>query len=114
MGHSGLKEIPERASSLQPVAEHAEHVYLVAEGAAPPPGIEEVSGSWQRSANKYGVDPADGTPPRILTSAELKDSRQPLDKLIFSAQDEIDQLYKVLPEGGCVVLFCDRTVHGDR
>jgi AraC-like DNA-binding protein len=71
------------------------------------PAITVVSSSWQRSANNYGVDPVDGSAPRILTPRELKDSREPLDKLIFSAQDEIDQLYKVVREAGYVVLFCD-------
>jgi transcriptional regulator of acetoin/glycerol metabolism/AraC-like DNA-binding protein len=95
------------ASSLATVAGHVEHVYSVAEGAAPPRGTEEVSGSWQRSANKYGVDAVDSRAPRILTPGELKDFREPLDKLIFSAQEEIDQLYKLVRDAGYTVLFCD-------
>jgi transcriptional regulator of acetoin/glycerol metabolism len=66
----GLSE--RSASSLGTILGHAEHVYSVAEGAAPPPGIEAVSSSWQRSANKYGLDPIDSKAPRILTPAELK------------------------------------------
>ena len=101
--------MPERsASSLHTVARHAEHVYSVAEGATPPPGIERVSSSWQRSANKHAVDPVDTTrAPRILTLGELKYHREPLDELIFSAQEEIDQLYKVVREARYTVLFCD-------
>ena len=101
--------IPQRsASSLDTVARHAEHVYSVAEGATPPPWIEDVSSSWQRSANKYAVDPVDTTrAPRILTPGELKNHREPLDELIFSAQEEIDQLYKVVREARYTVLFCD-------
>jgi transcriptional regulator of acetoin/glycerol metabolism/AraC-like DNA-binding protein len=95
------------ASSLDTVAGHTEGVYSVAEGATPPPGIEEVSSSWRRSANKYGVDPVDSEAPRILTPGELKDFRERLDQLIFSAQEEIDQLYKVVREAGYTVLFCD-------
>jgi transcriptional regulator of acetoin/glycerol metabolism len=94
-------------SSLDTVAGHADHVYSVAEGATSPPGTEEVSSSWQRSANKYRVDPVDTHAPRILTSGELKDFREPLDKLIFSAQEEIDRLYTVVREAGYTVLFCD-------
>ena len=101
----GLSE--RSASSLDTIAGHAEHVYSVAEGATPPPGIEAVSSSWQRSAKKYGLDPVDSKAPRILTPAELKHFREPLDKLIFSAQEEIDQLYKVVREAGYTVLFCD-------
>ena len=95
------------ATLLDTVVGHVDQVYAVAEGARPPPAITGVSSSWQRSANNHGVDPVDGRAPRILTPRELKDSREPLDKLIFSAQDEIDQLYKVIREAGYVVLFCD-------
>ena len=95
------------AGSLDAFAGHAEHVYSVAEGATPPPAVVEVSSSWQRSANKYGVDPVDSRVPRILTPHELKDFREPLDSLIFSAREEIDQLYKVVREAGYTVLFCD-------
>jgi AraC-like DNA-binding protein len=95
------------SASLDTFAGHAEHVFSVAEGVAPLPGVEEVSSSWQRSATKYGVDPVDNTAPRILASGELKHSREPLDKLIFSAQEDIDQLYTVVREAGYVVLFCD-------
>jgi AraC-like DNA-binding protein len=100
----GLSERP--VSSLD-IAGHAEHVCSVAEGTTPPPGTEAVSSSWQRSAKKYGVDPVDTKAPRILTPAELKDFREPLDELIFSAQEEIDQLSQVVREAGYTVLFCD-------
>src|SRR4029077_16056421 len=100
--------VSERSSdSLGTFAGHAQHVCSVAEGAAPLPGVEEVFSSWQRSATKYGVDPVDNKAPRVLTSDELKHLREPLGKLIFSAQEEIDQLYKVVREAGYVVLFCD-------
>src|SRR5712671_550253 len=100
--------IPER-SVRSPVtaAAHAERVYSIAEGATPPSGVEDVSSSWQRSANRHGVDPADSTAPRILTTGELKPLREPLDELVFSAQEEIDQLYKVVREAGYTLLFCD-------
>jgi hypothetical protein len=67
--------VSKRPASADTVVAHAEHVYSVAEGAAPPAGIEELSTSWQRSANKYGVDPVDRKAPRILTPGELKDFR---------------------------------------
>ena len=60
------------ARSLSTIVGHVEHVCSVAEGATPPPGIEAVSSSWQRSAKKYGLDPIDSKAPRILTPAELK------------------------------------------
>jgi AraC-like DNA-binding protein len=100
--------LPERsASSLDTFAGHVEHVCSVAQGAAPPPGIEAVSSSWQRSAKKYGLDPVDNKAPRILTPAELKHFREPLDKLTFSAQEELDELYKVVREAGYAILLCN-------
>src|SRR5271170_1735796 len=100
--------VSERPSAtLGTFAGHAQHVLSVADGGAPLPWVEEISGSWQRSATKYGVDPAGNKGPRVLTSDELKHLREPLGKLIFSGQEEIDQLYKVVREAGYVVLFCD-------
>src|SRR5260370_36542625 len=101
----GLSE--RSASSLDTIAGHAEHVYSVAEGATPPLGIQAVSSSWQRSAKKHGLDPLDSKAPRILTPSELKHLREPLDRLIFSAQEEMDELYKVVREAGYTVLLCD-------
>src|SRR5271167_4006593 len=86
---------------------HAEHVFLVAQGDIPAGGIEEVSTSWQRSANEYGLNPDSSEAPRILTSDELKELREPLDQLIFSAQEEIDRLYQLVREAGYTLLFCD-------
>ena len=95
------------AISLSTIMRHAEHVCSVAEGATPLPRIEAVSSSWQRSARKYGLDPIDNKAPRILTPAELKNFCEPLDRLIFSAQEEIDQLNEVVREAGYTVLLCD-------
>ena len=101
----GLSE--RSASSLDTIAGHAEHVYSVAEGATPPLGIQAVSSSWQRSAKKHGLDPLDGKAPRILAPSEVKHLREPLDKLIFTAEEEMDELYKVVREAGYTVLLCD-------
>lgn len=95
------------ASSSDTPAQHAEDVYLVAQGNTPPIGIEPVSASWRRSATEHRVDPLSGEAPRILLPHELKDFREPLDELIFSAQEEIDRLYRVVREAGYTVLFCD-------
>jgi transcriptional regulator of acetoin/glycerol metabolism len=101
-------ELPERsANSPDTFAGHVEHVCSVAQGAAAPPGIEAVSSSWQRSARKYGLDPVDNKAPRILAPAELKHFREPLDKLTFSALEEMDELYKVVREAGYAILLCD-------
>src|ERR1700739_4751777 len=86
---------------------HAEHVLLVARGDTSASGVEEVSTSWQRSANQHGVDPDSKEAPRILTSYEIKQLQEPLGALIFNAQEEIDRLYKLVREAGYTLLFCD-------
>jgi hypothetical protein len=78
------------AGSWDAAARHAEQVYSVAAGAKPPPGVENVSRSWERSANRHRVDSGDSRAPNILTFGELKNFREPLDELIFSAQEEIN------------------------
>jgi AraC-like DNA-binding protein len=96
-----------RASAITMPVQHAEHIYQVAQGDTPAVGIEEVATSWQRCANEYGVNPLQNEAPRILTPHELEDLREPLDQLIFSAQEEIDRLYKVVRAAGYTLLFCD-------
>jgi len=90
-----------------PRAQHSEQVYLVAQGQAAEPDIDEVSTSWQRSAAQYHVDPDSREAPRILTSPEVNQRREPLDQLVFGAQEELDRLYKVVREAGYTILFCD-------
>jgi transcriptional regulator of acetoin/glycerol metabolism len=85
---------------------HVERVLTIAEG-HPLSSDDEVATSWQRSANAHSIDPASGEPPRILTSRELKEFREPLAKLIVDAQDELDCLHKVVRHGRHVVLLCD-------
>ena len=87
--------------------DHGELVYSVAEGTAPAADIEEVSDSWRRSANQFGIDPVSKDAPRILTTRELNERRDALAALVFTAQPELDQLYKMVRPAGYTVLFCD-------
>jgi AraC-like DNA-binding protein len=64
---------------------HVERVLMIAEGQPPESSDGEVATSWQRSANAHHLDPASSEPPRILTSSELKDLREPLANLIIHA-----------------------------
>jgi len=88
-------------------AKHADHVYSVVEGRRAEPTSVEVSSSWQRSAHQHRVDPDGHEAPRILTSHEVSERREPHDQLIFSAEDELDRLYKLVREAGYTLLFCD-------
>ena len=95
------------ASVIRTPAGHAEKVYLVAQGGLSGAPIDEVSPSWRRSANEHRINPESSEAPRILTSGELKELREPLDELILSSQGEIDRLYKVVREAGYTLLLCD-------
>jgi AraC-like DNA-binding protein/PAS domain-containing protein len=57
--------------------------------------------------DQYGVNPFSSEAPRILTAHELKDLCDPLEQLIFSAQDEIDRLYRLVRDAGYTVLLCN-------
>ena len=107
-GPGGVMGRSERSASLILAgAHHAEQAYSVAAGGTPPPDIEELSVSWQRSANRHGVDPSDSEAPHILTAQELKTFRDPLVKLICGAREEIDRLYNLVRGAGYAILFCD-------
>jgi AraC-like DNA-binding protein len=88
-------------------AKHTNHVHFVVQRRQAEPGTAEASGSWKRSAHLHQVDPDSREAPRILTSGEVRERRAPLDQLIFSAQDELDRLYKLVREAGYTLLFCD-------
>ncbi len=88
-------------------AKPADRVHFVVQGRQAEPTSAEVSSSWQRSAHEHRLDPDSREAPRILTSREVSDHREPLDQLIFSAQDEVDRLYKLVREAGYTLLFCD-------
>ena len=94
-------------TSVLPGIAHIDRVCATAEGQESPSADDEVSISWQRCVNTYGVDPASSEPPRILTRGELKDFREPLEKLVADAQDELDRLYNVVRRARYVILLCD-------
>ena len=87
---------------------HADRVQAIVAGRAPAMSEMGVSMSWNRCVTTYRLDPAASAPPRILTCAELKDHRKPLDQLIRSAADELDRLYNVVGQARYIVLLCDR------
>jgi AraC-like DNA-binding protein len=69
---------------------------------------EEIFESWRRCLLDYRVDTRDFSPPHIVTQGELKVFREPLEKILVQAQEEIDRLYAVLRQHAYVVLLCDR------
>jgi len=102
---------PERStSSFDTLTQHAEYVISVAQGGPPTaPLAYEVSDSWLRSANLHGIDPVNNAAPSILAANELRDHREPLEKLISGANVEFDRLYTLVRSSGYAILFCDMT-----
>jgi AraC-like DNA-binding protein len=68
--------------------------------------FDEVAASWHRSANHH-IDPASMVAPHVLTTAELRESREPIEAMVRAVQSELDRLYGVVRRAGYVVLFCD-------
>jgi AraC-like DNA-binding protein len=64
-----------------------------------------IAESWKRSAIDFGVDPASDDSPRILTAGELKDHRERAKGITFTAQEELDQLFRISRTAGYVVLL---------
>src|ERR1700753_828969 len=69
---------------------------------------EEIFGSWRRSLPDYRGDARDLSAPHIVTKSELRISREPMEKILAQAQDEIDRLYAVVRQHAYVVLLCNR------
>jgi AraC-like DNA-binding protein len=92
-----------------PKIRHLDRVYGIVGGEE---GYSEdaVSESWKRSATKHKIDPASDDPPRILTAAELRDCRERTEKLIATAREELDDLYRIVWRARYVVLLSNE--HG--
>jgi AraC-like DNA-binding protein len=86
---------------------HADQVHSVANEDATAPHADEVSASWKRCLESHGVDPTTAQPPRILAQYELKHLRSSLEALLVNAQEELDQLYRVVHQAGYVILLCN-------
>jgi AraC-like DNA-binding protein len=69
---------------------------------------EEIFESWRRCLLDYRVDTNKLSAPHIITQNELKGFREPLEKILVQAREEIDRLYAVLRQHAYVVLLCDR------
>src|SRR5258707_7484667 len=50
--------------------------------------FDEVAASWQRSAENHRIDPASKVAPHVLTTAELRESREPIEAMLRAAQSE--------------------------
>ena len=70
-------------------------------------GVEVISHSWRRCADLHHIDPEGGDPPHILTESALRLSKEPIERVVRSAQPELDRLHRIVDYAGYVTLLCD-------
>jgi len=86
---------------------HLDQIESVVQGGDATSDLEEVSASWRRCTAELLINPDGRTAPHIVTASELRVFREPLDKAIVYAQEEVDRLYAIVREEGYVVLLCN-------
>jgi transcriptional regulator of acetoin/glycerol metabolism/AraC-like DNA-binding protein len=69
--------------------------------------FDDVAESWRRSAEDHHVDQGSTLAPNVLTAAELRYSREPLEAIASAAQSELDHLHALVRRAGYVALLCD-------
>ena len=71
-------------------------------------GAQEIVTSWRRCLTAHHLDPEIQAAPHVITEKEIRDSREPLRKVILRAQEELDRLFAIVGPQLYVVLLCDR------
>ena len=69
-----------------------------------------IAASWRRCVEGYGLEPHRLPAPTVLSNAELKEFRGPIDDLVTLARPELDRLFGRLRDHDYVLLFTD--THG--
>ncbi len=69
-----------------------------------------IAASWRRCVEGYGLEPHRLPAPTVLSNAELKEFRDPIDDLVTLARPELDRLFGRLCDHDYVLLFTD--THG--
>jgi AraC-like DNA-binding protein len=95
--------------SVAPTTHHLDRVYAVVGGKRAHPE-DAISASRKRSATNHNLDPASGVPPRIPVAGELRGYRERVEKLVATAREELDDLYRIVSRARYVVLLSDE--HG--
>lgn len=91
--------------------EHAERVYSSVRWNDAPYKEDENDNrllrSWERSLEKYRLDPGRVAQPRILTSASLRNHLEPLESFLRIAKHGVRKLYERVHDANYVVLLTD-------
>jgi len=70
-------------------------------------GDSALAKSWRRSLEHHRLDPGLATPPRVYSKYQLKDYQTPLEDLMHTAREGMNQLSRQLRDVGYVVLLTD-------
>lgn len=66
-----------------------------------------VAASWNRSANKHGLDPAEQRTPERIENSALHYRRSALEKFMTVAAPRLDMLFSLVGQSGCGVFLSD-------
>ncbi|MGH1466848.1 MAG: GAF domain-containing protein [Cognatishimia sp.] len=66
-----------------------------------------VAASWNRSANKHGLDPTEQRAPERIEDAALHHRRAALEKFMTVAAPRLDMLFSLVGQSGCGVFLTD-------
>lgn len=92
---------------MHSMTHHADRIRAIVDGRLPADDALEVASSWDRCLLWHGIDPARDARAHVLTTAELKRHREPLEGLIRAGADELDRLQGIVGHGHYAVLLCD-------
>jgi transcriptional regulator of acetoin/glycerol metabolism len=84
---------------------HVERVHSVADTGQPIAPDDAVSTSWRRCLSEHHIDPGSRDVPRILSSREFREVREPVEGLVATAREETDRLHAIIGKIGYSVLL---------
>ena len=91
--------------------QHAERVRGAVEGRLPAPANSpRLVSSWQRSFERYRLDPGSAIGPRVLTSSELREVRDREDAFLRASGQCLTQLHEMVRDADYCVMLTD--AHG--
>lgn len=94
---------------LQETTAHAAHIQSVVQGTRPCRSPEDqITRSWLRCVNNYGLDPVRPHQPQVLEQIGLREHQERLDDLLDIAQIEIKSLYQRIADSGFAIILTDR------
>ena len=94
----------------QHVRNHVERIFSCVAGNRETAGMEvdtSIATSWERSLQHYGIDPSLSSPVRVLTSTELREYTQPIERFLRIAKTGVQHLYRQVKDLGYSTLLCD-------